>query len=199
MSLVDSSTGRDALAELLNIGSGNAVTSLSRLLGGGRLLTSSPEVLRGEEVTALRDLAGDGMVVGLAVDGSLSLSFMVLFDMASATELAGALAGGKVERLGAYEQSALLETVNVISCSFLGALASMIKGVLVPHAPQAHVGRLKDIVALAAGVPGLIALTNEFVDSESGVRGRVLMLIDSGAATRMLKAVGVDTAEAQPA
>ncbi|MBI3180046.1 MAG: chemotaxis protein CheC [Deltaproteobacteria bacterium] len=199
MSLMESSMARDALSELVNIGSGNAITSLTRLLGRGRVDMSLPEVMSGDEILDLRDLASQGVVVSLAVEGSMSLSFLVLFDTDSAKMLAGALAGGTPVEVGAFEQSALVEAVNIISCSFLGALASMVKGVLVPHAPQSHRGRLKDVVASAVTAPGLIALTNQFVETESGVRGRILMLADSGAATRMLKAIGVEVVAAQPA
>ena len=155
-------------------------------------MLSLPEVVPSAAITGRPDLAASGILVSMAVRGVASGHMLVLFDDRSALELATELLqlDPATGRFGLEEESTIVETVNIISCSFLGALASMLHGVLIPGPPLAVYGRLAEIVREhVAG--GRWALTNRFVDASGKVSGRVVLLTDGEAVSSMLSALGV--------
>ena len=183
---------QDALMELVNIGSGNALSSLSRLVGGDCLMPSVPEMMTSEAVTDLADLDADGIVVSMTVVGAVECVMMMLFEQRSALELVAELLNRDplMLRLGPEEEGALAEAVNIISCSFLGALASMLRGVLIPSPPTTAQGRLADVTRDRLGA-GTWALTNRFAAVRGGLSGRVVLTGDDVAAGKILAALGV--------
>jgi chemotaxis protein CheC len=186
---------RDALLEVVNIGSGNALSSLSRLLGGDRVMPSVPELLTPEAMVGLADLDATGIMVTLNVTGAVPCAMLTLFDDAAASALVCELLGREPQAVffGAEEESSVVEAVNIISCSFLGALASMLRGVLVPSAPVAVYGRLSEVIRdhLAADV---WAVTSRFTASSATFSGRVVLVADPAAVATMLTALGVANA-----
>jgi chemotaxis protein CheY-P-specific phosphatase CheC len=182
---------RDALKELISIGSGNALTSLNRMLGRGCISLSLPQYVPGNAAGDIEGLQRVGMGVHLVVKGEIACTFLALFDDASAKRLAGLLLDYPVEELGGLEESALLELVNIISCSFLGALGTMVRGVLIPSPPAAAYGRLADLVRIHARGTDVVVLTTEFHDAAVGFSGRIVVLTEDHVASAMLSAVGV--------
>ena len=179
---------RDALKELVSIGSGNALTSLNRLLGRGRISLSVPECVAGELAAELGGLDRAGVGVHLSVDGEVDCTVLTVFDEGSARRVAGVLLGRDAGELGALAESALIEAVNIISCTFLGALGTMVQRVLIPGPPAAEYGRLADLVR---GHARDVTLTTVFDDATVGFSGRILVLVDDPAARAILSAVGV--------
>jgi len=184
---------RDALKELISIGSGNALTSLNRMLGQGCISLSLPQFVPGNAAADIEGLQQVGMGVRLRVRGEIACTFLTLFNDASAKRLAGLLLeqDDAVDELGTLEESALLEVVNIISCSFLGALGAMIHGVLIPSPPAAEYGRLADLVRAHARGTDVVVLTTTFDDAAVGFSGRIVVLAEDHAARAMLHAVGV--------
>jgi chemotaxis protein CheY-P-specific phosphatase CheC len=178
----------------VNIGSGNALTSLTRLIGGGRISLHVPDCAAALNAGALPGLDADGIVVRMRVDGAVGLTFLAAFESASALRLAQILlaAAAPPQKLDETGESAILEAVNILSCSFLGALSSLLHGVLVPSPPRAMYGRLAELVRSEVAKPEeTVALSSGFEDADGGFSGRIVVLADVEAGSRMLEAVGV--------
>jgi chemotaxis protein CheY-P-specific phosphatase CheC len=192
---LQSAVARDALCELVNIGSGNALTSLTRLIGGGRIALEVPDCVSGHQVNALTGLDAEGIVVRMKVEGAVAATFLAAFEHASALRLAQVLlaVAELPERLGEHGESAILEAVNICSCSFLGALGSLLRGVLVPSPPFAMYGPLADLVSKEVAEPEeTVVLSSRFEDANGGFRGRILLTAGGEATSRMLEAVGIE-------
>ena len=116
---------RDALGEVVNIGCGRALTSLVQMLGNGRIVPDVPQVIAGGDIGGLADLSAHGIAICLRANGPVSCTLCAAFSHRSAAALATALVGQTVEAItaGSVEESALMETGNIVSCAFLGALA----------------------------------------------------------------------------
>jgi chemotaxis protein CheY-P-specific phosphatase CheC len=195
VAISQSVAARDALCELVNIGSGKALTSLSQLLGGGRIHLSLPQHTGVVELGRLEGMADPGMLVRQTVEGVVACTFLALFDESSARRLATSLLAREhdVERIGSLEESALLEAVNILSCAFLGALGTLLGCVLIPSPPVAEYGSLAGLVR--GGIDSVdqgLVFTTRFADERAGYRGRIIILTDDGAALAMLAAIGVE-------
>ena len=113
----------DALRELANIGSGNAGTALSSMLGrpvdisvpDGRARCRSP---RPSTPPATPERCVTGVV--LAVVGDLDAIVLLLFARADAATLCGCSASSPARRVG---DSALGEIGNILGTYYINALA----------------------------------------------------------------------------
>ena len=136
----------DALRELANIGSGNAATALSGLLGRP-IDVSVPSAVALPLADAV-DAAGpaDALVTGvvLPVFGDLDAMVLLLFAPEDATELTGLLG---CEPGTEVALSALGEIGNILGSSYIGALASMVGMTLEPRPPATATDMLGAIVA----------------------------------------------------
>jgi len=136
----------DALRELANIGSGNAATALSSLLGR-TIDVSVPSAVALPLADAVDAVgAPDAEVTGvvLPVGGDLEAMVLLLFPPADADELCGLLG---VEPGSEVGLSALGEIGNILGSSYIGALASMVGLVLEPSPPAIATDMLGAIVA----------------------------------------------------
>ncbi|MBI5509776.1 MAG: chemotaxis protein CheC [Deltaproteobacteria bacterium] len=180
----------DALLEVLNIGSGNALSSLARLLGTEPITMAVPELLTAASLPTASALQTDGIVVHLEVAGAARCRFLLALDTESAAALVSTLlpAGAATTFDDAEAQSAILETANIISCSFLGAVASLMRGVLIPSPPAARVGALDAIVRGHMGEDA-IALCSRFVTPRKAIAGCMLLVTNVADTTPMLSAL----------
>jgi len=176
----------DVLRELSNIGAGHATTSLSRLIGRRRIRLSVPRVefVGSSEVAALVGDSG-GPVVGVSfeVDGVLHGKVLIAFGERDARALAKLLTGSATlasEPLDDMERSALMEVGNILTSSYLNALAQMLGGRLVPSPPTLMEGGIATMVhrasahvsapgpdapsdgGAATGASEVVVLVNEF-------------------------------------
>jgi|SRR5579884_4103136 len=185
----------DALRELANIGSGNAGTALSGMLGR-TVDISVPNAL----VLPLADAvesAGppESSVTGvvLTVSGSMDAIVLLLFPPADADRLCGMLG---LEPGSEVAASALNEIGNILGTSYINALAAMSGLVLEPSPPQQITDMLAAIVStvLAAG-----AGHSDFaliLDSELKVEGdncslSFLLVPSPGGVEQLLSGLGL--------
>jgi chemotaxis protein CheC len=136
----------DALRELANIGSGNAATALSGLLGRP-IDVSVPSAVALPLADAV-DAAGpaDAVVTGvvLPVFGDMEAMVLLLFSPEDADELTGLLG---CEPGSEVALSALGEIGNILGSSYIGALAMMVGFTLEPRPPATATDMLGAIVA----------------------------------------------------
>ena len=136
----------DALRELANIGSGNAATALSGLLGRP-IDVSVPSAVALPLADAV-DAAGpaEAVVTGvvLPVFGDMEAMVLLLFSPEDADELTGLLG---CEPGSEVALSALGEIGNILGSSYIGALAMMVGFTLEPRPPATATDMLGAIVA----------------------------------------------------
>jgi len=136
----------DALRELANIGSGNAATALSGLLGRP-IDVSVPSAVALPLADAV-DAAGpaDAVVTGvvLPVFGDMEAMVLLLFSPEDADELTGLLG---CEPGSEVALSALGEIGNILGSSYIGALAMTVGFTLEPRPPATATDMLGAIVA----------------------------------------------------
>lgn len=195
----------DALREVGNIGAGNAATALSQILNR-RIQMSVPNVsfLPFSQVT---DTVGgvEKIVAGvyLKVAGDAPSSILFLLPEESVLELLGMLMGEKkTSRSGLNEmdKSALLELGNVLSGSFLNALASFTGLFLLPSVPALAfdmAGAVLSTILIEQGERSEQALVIEtnFSDQDTSIKGHFFLLPDPASLTILLKSIGVTTDE----
>jgi len=155
----------DALRELANIGSGNAATALSQMLGEDVEL-QVPRALALPLADAV-DAAGeaDAVVAGvvLTIVGRLDAIVLLLIPQADA-EILCRLNG--VEVGTEVGDSALAEIGNILGTSYLNALASMTGLELLPSPPQLCTDLLAAIVASLLAQTAVETDTALLLDSE---------------------------------
>ncbi len=186
---------RDALCELANIGSGNGITMLTRLLVDTSFSMSLTEWTRDEEIVGIPGMQTKGSAVCLDVTGAFNGRFLLLLDDAAARHLAARLLEmpPPAKTLGETEESALLETGNILASSFLSAVSRMFGARALPSPPFAVHGTLRDLVAreTRAGGRGQIGVSNVFTARDGSFSGRILLLVDEANALRILEWMGV--------
>jgi chemotaxis protein CheC len=138
----------DALREVANIGSGNAATALSSMLGTPVDLTvpSARALSLADAVEAAGPAEKDVSAVVLPIFGELDGLVLLLFEPESASVLCGLLgAAGDPE----MELSAVGEIGNILGSSYVGAIGAMTGLALEPTPPQTLRDMLGAIVATA--------------------------------------------------
>jgi chemotaxis protein CheC len=136
----------DALRELANIGSGNAATSLSAMLG--RTIDVSVPNASALPLADAVDAAGDpeALVTGvvLPVVGDLDAVVLLLFSEEQGATLCRLLGFDAATELGL---SALAEIGNILGSSYIGALVQMTGLELEPRPPETATDMLAAVVS----------------------------------------------------
>jgi chemotaxis protein CheC len=114
----------DALRELANIGSGNAATALSSLIGRSVDISVPNAVLLplADAVDAAGPPESEVTAVLLGISGELEALVLLLFSPQDAADVCGLLG---VERNSPLASSALGEVGNILGASYVGALGTM--------------------------------------------------------------------------
>lgn len=120
---------KDLLAELANIGAGNAATALSEMLQDQVITLQIPEV----KLAPLQDIPGalgdpeqEIAAVLLEAEGEeISLTVVLALSLQAITLLAARLLPKQFDPLGEMGSSLLMELGNILVGSYLGALSTM--------------------------------------------------------------------------
>lgn len=186
----------DALREVSNIGSGNAATALSVLIGE-KVDMSVPSV----NFTPMEELVGENaerhvVAVMVKVIGDIPGSTMYVFDKNIAVNLIEVLTGNRDEELTEFGLSAISEVGNIIAGSFINAIASFI-----------GVEAVASVPAVAEDMAGAI-LVSSFVENgqyddkvidiqtifkgslDSGIEGDFFYIPEPGSLNIILKSLG---------
>lgn len=185
----------DLLKELVNVGGGRALSSLSQLLFGAALRPSVPDISVGD--AAVRQALGgvrDGLwVVSLGVGDGLPGTFVLLFETtaakafaASMTRGAGAASPSQSTHLGPLERSALMELGNILACAFAEAVGSLLHKTVVPSTPSLeHVRGGPALAQQLAQLGEPVLVQTHFTGSSPELRGQIAMLWDRTAAREL--------------
>lgn len=189
----------DALKELANIGIGNAVTSLSQLLGEEKInmdipvatlvpLQDVPEFLGEDEVPVA------GVYIKAAGDVDLTVLFVLSLD--SAANLITNLVPGTEGGLDQMGISVLIEVGNILTGSYLNAVSLMTGLQLLPSPPQIAVDMSGAIISTVMAENQLVddevvLLQTTLSTMESRIDGNILILPDGGTLEKIFSLLGL--------
>jgi chemotaxis protein CheC len=191
----------DVLKEIGNIGAGNAVTSLAKMIDK-RVDMAVPKarILGFDKVSQI--LGGEEMlVVGilLSVSGDITGSIMFILDVNAARKLVNILFGNKETtsiEFDELELSALKEIGNILTASYLSALAGLTNLRIMPSVPELAIdmaGAILSVPAIEFGKVGdsVLYIETEFSEGITKVFGDFLLIPDVDSYEVLLKALGV--------
>ncbi|HXG25141.1 MAG TPA: chemotaxis protein CheC [Chthonomonadales bacterium] len=196
-----SETHIDALREVANIGTGNAVTALAELTG--REFKVTVPAFGALALSVCEDLFGDlealAVSVYMPVKGDVDGHVAFLFPFEGACELADFVLGrasGETQALDELEYSALIEVGNIIISSFLNALAELTDLSLPSSMPGIAVDMTAAILAsLAAASPDLgdhaLTITTCLVGQEEPIEGVFLFIPEPASLPVLFHALGM--------
>lgn len=188
------SAAQDMLKELGNIGTGNAITALSAMLGK-EIVMECPEV-RVVGFNEVPDTLGgmEAIRVGVLVQtgGDISGIFMFLISESFTQVMLEQLLGFPVEA-GAYDElasSAIAEVGNIMCCSYINALSSLL-GFKV-EVSRDMVGSLLSvpIIYFADHSDNLLLIEDRYFIDDQSIVSHVLFLPNLESLKRIFSAVG---------
>jgi chemotaxis protein CheC len=191
----------DVLREIGNIGAGNAVTSLAKMIDK-RVDMAVPEVkiMGFDRVSQI--LGGEEMlVVGilLNVTGDITGNMMFILDVSAARKLVNILVGSNEItdlEFNELELSALKEIGNILTASYLSALAGLTNLKILPSVPELAIdmaGAILSVPAIEFGKVGdsVLYIETEFSEGITRVFGDFLLIPDVDSYEVLLRALGV--------
>lgn len=144
----------DLLKELGNIGAGNAVTALSKMLSK-QIDMQVPQI----NIVDFKDIASfvddpENIIVGILVNlsGDINGIMMFIMTLESARTLTNSLlcVDNNDNTFSDMELSALTEIGNIVSSSYLGSLASIINKKIIPSVPSLSIDMANAVLSLPA-------------------------------------------------
>lgn len=189
----------DVLKEIGNIGAGNATSALARMLGQ-QIKVHVPKV----RLLDFKDVGGaiggeEQIMAGvyLLVEGDIAGSMMFLLKKESASNLVSVLLenpGRKEEEdFSEMEMSALKEIGNIITSSYLSAIATLTNLKIYPSVPSLCVdmaGAILSVPAIEFGMmcDKLLLIETQFLDT---VDGYLILVPDIDSYDKLFESIGV--------
>ena len=189
----------DVLKEIGNIGSGNAMTALSQMLGT-KIDMQVPKVKLMEFKEVGTTMGGEEQIVAgiyLVVEGDISGSIMFMQKKESAKSMIEKLMGMHCEGddFNEIEQSALKEIGNIITGAYLNALSLLTNLTIYPSVPDLCVdmaGAILSVPAIEFGIVGdkMLMIQTDFADDES-LSGYFILVPDEESFAKIMHSLGM--------
>lgn len=195
------STHIDVLREIGNIGAGNAITALAKMLNRKvDMDVPKVKVMKFKDVSEI--LGGAEIpVVGLLlnVEGDISGSIMFILKMDAAHILVNMLMKRRLEEcreFGEMELSALQEIGNILASSYLSSLSSLTGLSIMPSVPELAIdmaGAILSVPAIQFGEVGdsVLYIETGFFEGTTRVVGDFFLVPDIDSYGVLLKSLGV--------
>ena len=192
----------DVLREIANIGSGNAASSLSRMLDHPVNLTIPYIGIKGfnEACTVLG--GPEAVMVGTLLFLSEALQGMMMFLLPAETacNLVNMLMYSDIKCYDEIDEigfSAINEVSNIMSASFVGAMADMSELTIDISPPEATLDMLGSIMSVPSIYFAKVSDTLLLIQSELEIAGKktktnVLLLPDMPSLEKLMKSLGID-------
>lgn len=191
----------DVLREIGNIGAGNATTALAKLINA-KIDMKVPKVAL-VDFQHLASIVGneEDLMVAVMVTLSLDVDGMMMFlmDKKSAIYLIEQMMAGSGmpvdEKLGELERSVIGEIGNIITGSYLSALASLLNmkiDMSIPYLSIDMAGAILSVPAIEFGKIGdeVLLIQTDFGD-EVEVKGFFILIPNQDSYARILKTLGM--------
>jgi len=178
----------DALTEVGTIGAGHAANALSQLTSR-KVMISVPEV-KATPLNKIMELAGPSEILSAAVYmkliGDTQGRSLIIFPKQSAFNIVDILMKrpkGQTKFLSEIDCSALKEVGNILTGSFLTALANFLNVSLMLSTPLLAydmVGAILDTLAVEFGIDAdyLFCIQTKFIDPSLDIEGNFIMVFD---------------------
>jgi len=192
----------DVLRELANIGSGNAASSLSRMLGHTVNIAIPDIGIRGFN-EALEDLGGaEAVMVGtlLMLTGGISGMMMFLLPIEVVCDLVNMLMFTDIKRHEEIDEmgySVVNEVSNIMSASFVTAIADMTGLMIDISPPEAALDMLGSIMSVPSIYFAKMSDTLLLIQNELEIEGKktsasVLLMPDMQSLEKLMTSLGID-------
>ncbi len=193
-----STTYYDVLKEIGNIGAGNATTALASLLQS-KVDMKVPNVMMLDFKDVGNLLGGEEqelVAAYLGVEGDITGSILFLIQKETAMMMARKLLGDYCgDDLGEMERSAVKEVSNIITGSYLNALATLTNLTIYPSVPDLAVdmaGAILSVPAIEFGIMGdKILLIQSQLTNEIEMEGFFIMVPDVDSYEKILRSLGI--------
>ncbi|NLJ99362.1 MAG: chemotaxis protein CheC [Tissierellia bacterium] len=190
----------DILGEIGNIGSGNAVTALARMLSK-RVDMNVPRVRILEFKDVAKVLGGEErLVVGIYLDLNRDISGNIMFilDLDSAINLTNMLLNRteRKDELDDMAMSALSEVGNILASSYVNSLSSLTNldiAISVPSLAIDMAGAILSVPAIQFGYISdqVLLIETIFEEGNNSVKGNLFLLPDMVSFEKILSSLGV--------
>lgn len=190
----------DVLKEIGNIGSGNAATSLSKMINKSvNMEVPNIEVVETEKVVELFD-DEEEITVGVYINfnGSINGTILTLLDKESADNLVNILFGNKPEGdiYSEIESSVIQELGNIMSSGYVNSislLTSLDINISVPSVNIDMVSSILSVPAIEYGLESdkLILIENRLIIDEERIKCFFFFMPDLTSFDTLFKSLGV--------
>ncbi len=191
---------KDMLREAGNIASGNAMTSLSKLIDS--TLDMNVAEVRIENIQGLPEVLGDAeeVIAGMLINvfGDLNAMLLLAFETESAIGIVNRILGKQVKKLEEFDEidhSVLCETGNILAGSYLSALNTFTGLKLDVSTPQIAI----DMAGAILSHPAIEFVCNDntmlfietvFRDVNGFLNGTYILILDNAAYSSVIKSLG---------
>ena len=191
----------DALREIGSIGTGNAATALSSMLGM-EVRIPLPEVQILEFNAAVEKLGGfETISAGIISDlrGEINGLMLALFQQDAINLLLGKMMGKKIndyDELTEIENSAIIEIGNILISSFINALSGLSGVRITPSVPQISIDMQGAIITVPMAAYGsqsdyIMLIGGSFLVEHKEVPCRLLLAPDMRSLNYLLHRLGI--------
>jgi chemotaxis protein CheC len=187
----------DAIREVGNIGTGNAATALSQLINKKVEITvPSINIVPFDEIFSR--IGGDEVVVGVIVRvlGDTPGNILFIFEKDVALNLIEQLTGEKEQYITDMGYSVICEVGNIISSSYMNAIAKFTNLLITPSVPAATYDMLGAILSTTFIESGqfddmVLDIETMFLQNNLEISGHFYYVPMPGSLEKMLNALGV--------
>jgi len=188
----------DALREVGNIGAGNGATALSQLINKKVDMTvPSINIVPFESIFSR--INGDEEVIGIIVRvlGDTPGNILFIFEKYAALNIIKTLTGLEEEELSEMGNSVLCEIGNIISSSFMNAIARFTNLLIMPSVPAVSYDMLGAILSTTFIESGqyddsVLDIETMFLESGSKISGSFFYIPMPGSLDKILNALGIN-------
>ena len=187
----------DGLKEIINIGGGNAATSISQMVNSKiDMKVPSVEILSYEDLYK-RVIADDVEVHASRFVGDFEGALLFVLSDAAADKLAGLMMGSDVEGVSReVKASAVSELTNIVANSFLRAIGTMLNIQLIASLPATSYDYFGAVIssaymALDQYDEQVMVIRNEFLYMDDKLDASLFLIPEVGMLDRMFKSLGI--------
>lgn len=187
----------DALSEVGNIGAGNAATALSQLINK-KIDMTVPAINIVPFDDIFSSIGGDEIVVGVIVRvlGEIPGNILFVFEKDTALNLVEILTGSKEEYLSDMGNSVICEIGNIISSSYMNAIAKFTGLTVMPSVPAVTYDMLGAILSTTFIESGqfddyVLDIETLFIQNNAEISGHFYYVPMPGSLEKILSTLGV--------
>ena len=188
----------DVLQEVGNIGAGNAATSLSQLLNEKVDMTvPAVNIVSFDDIFS--EIGGEEVVTGVIVRvlGDIPGNILFTLEKEAALKIISELLGENQEQITEIGSSVLCEIGNIISSSFMNAIAKLTNLTLMPSVPAVAVDMMGAILSTTFIESGqfdeyVLDLETRFLRENQKISGHFYYIPMPGSLEKILNSLGVN-------